>query len=535
MSPITDPIQAGLARGWQVVDGSTLAADRAFAADVVIIGSGAGGGVSAEILTRAGLRVLIVEEGALKSSKDFKMREADAYPQLYQESAARKTRDKAINILQGRTVGGSTTVNWTSSFRTPASTLAVWRTKFGLADYSPEQLAPWFESMEARLGIGPWQAPPNENNAILARGARQLGIATAAIQRNVRGCWNLGYCGMGCPTNAKQSMLVTTIPAALDGGAVLLTRVRAERLVFKAGRVEHVQCSALRGDGLAPAGAVVTIRARHVIVAGGAINSPALLLRSGAPDPHGLLGRRTFLHPTVISAALFAQRVDAHAGAPQTIYSDHFLQQGPIDGALGYKLEAPPLHPVLMATTFAGFGADHAAASRQFVHQHALLALLRDGFNDDAPGGVVRLQKDGAPLLDYPLTGAIWDGVRRAYLSMAEIQFAAGARQVKPIHEQAALYTSWAQARQAIGTLDYQPHLARVVSAHVMGGCTMAGDAARGVVAPDGRYRGVANLSVHDGSLFPTSVGANPQLSIYGVTARLASGLASDLARGPKA
>ncbi|MDB5962037.1 MAG: family oxidoreductase [Massilia sp.] len=529
MSPIEDPIQAGLARGWQVVDGSTLAADRRFDADVVIVGSGAGGGVSAEILVKAGLRVLMVEEGALKSSKDFKMREADAYPQLYQESAARKTADKAINILQGRTVGGSTTVNWTSSFRTPPATLAIWRRKFGLADYTPDQLAPWFAAMEERLSIGPWLTPPNENNDLLARGAAKLGIPTAAIARNVRGCWNLGYCGMGCPTNAKQSMLVTTIPAALDGGAVLLTRMRAERLVFHGNQVDHLLCSALRADGLAPGAAQVIVRARHYIVAGGAINSPALLLRSNAPDPHALLGRRTFLHPTVISAALFGQRVDAYAGAPQTVYSDHFLQQAPIDGPLGYKLEAPPLHPVLMATTFAGFGADHAAASRQFVHQHALLALLRDGFHDDAPGGTVRLQKDGAPLLDYPLTGAIWDGVRRAYLSMAEIQFAAGARQVKPIHENAALYSSWAQAQQAIGALRYEPHLARVVSAHVMGGCAMAGDAALGVVAPDGRWRGVSNLSVHDGSLFPTSVGANPQLSIYGVSARLASELAREL------
>ena len=123
MSVIPDPIQAGLAAGWQVLDAATLTSDRTMEADVVIIGSGAGGGVTAEILARAGLKVLIVEEGALKSSKDFKMREADAYPALYQESAARKTLDKAINILQGRTVGGSTTVNWTSSFRTPTPTL----------------------------------------------------------------------------------------------------------------------------------------------------------------------------------------------------------------------------------------------------------------------------------------------------------------------------------------------------------------------------------------------------------------------------
>ena len=532
-SPILDPISAGLAAGWKVVDAAALQSDRSFEADVVIIGSGAGGGVTAETLAKAGLTVIIVEEGALKSSKDFKMREAEAYPALYQESAARKTRDKAINILQGRTVGGSTTVNWTSSFRTPTPTLDYWQNHFGLAAYTPEALAPWFLMMEQRLNVSTWLTPPNENNDLLKRGAARLGIPAAAIMRNVKGCWNLGYCGMGCPTNAKQSMLVTTIPAALALGATLLTRTRAERLVFKGDRVEAIECSALDSAGVQASGKRITLRAKHFVVAGGAINSPALLLRSGAPDPHGLLGTRTFLHPTVISAAIFPQRVDGYAGAPQTIYSDHFLDTGPIDGPIGYKLEAPPLHPLLLSTTMAGFGAAHAHTMAQFPHVHGLLALLRDGFHDDSRGGKVALGAGGAPVLDYPITQFVWDGVRRAHLSMAEIQFAAGAKTVQPVHEMAAHYSSWGVASKAIKELDYKELVTRVVSAHVMGGCTMSDDIRLGVVGANGRYHGVANLSVHDGSLFPTSIGANPQLSIYGITARLAAGLARELTGRP--
>ncbi len=527
---IPDPIQAGLARGWDVIDGAALQAGRTIEADVVIVGSGAGGGVSAEILALAGFKVVIVEEGALKSSKDFKMREAEAYPALYQESAARKTRDKAINILQGRTVGGSTTVNWTSSFRTPHGTLAYWQKHFGLGDYTPAALAPWFDRMEQRLGIAPWPTAPNENNDLLRRGAAKLGIPTGAIARNVKGCWNLGYCGMGCPTNAKQSMLVTTIPSALDHHATLVTRARARKLVFKGDAVEHLLCDALGADGLAPNGHTLILRAKHFVVAGGAINSPALLLRSNAPNPHGLLGGRTFLHPTVVSGALFDQRVDGYAGAPQSIYSDHFLDSAPIDGPVGYKLEAPPLHPLLLATTLAGFGEGHAQMMRQFPHVHALLALLRDGFHAESRGGSVALQGDGAPLLDYPIGPFMWDGVRRALLSMAEIQFAAGAKSVQPVHELAERYTSWGAARQGIAALPYKVHITRVVSAHVMGGCGMSPDERLGVVRQDGRYHGVRNLSVHDGSLFPTSIGANPQLSIYAIAARLASGLALTLA-----
>ena len=155
------------------------------------------------------------------------MRESEAYRDLYQESAARKTADKAINILQGRCVGGGTTVNWTSSFRTPVTTLAHWQSAYGLNGFDEPGLAPWFARVEERLGIAPWSVAPNANNAALARGAGKLGIGWHAIRRNVRQCWNLGYCGLGCPTNAKQSMLVTTIPHALDRGATLVTRARA--------------------------------------------------------------------------------------------------------------------------------------------------------------------------------------------------------------------------------------------------------------------------------------------------------------------
>jgi len=533
-TPIPDPVALGLARGWDVIDGATLDRDRVLEADVVIVGSGAGGGVTAEILALSGLKVVIVEEGALKSSRDFKMREAEAYAALYQESAGRKTRDRAINILQGRTVGGSTTINWTSSFRTPASTLAFWRDRYDLATYNDADLAPWFDLMEQRLGVADWQTPPNENNDLLRRGATRLGIPTGIIRRNVRGCWNLGYCGMGCPTNAKQSMLVTTIPSALAHGATLVTRARAERLVIDGDQVRHLVCTALGSDGVTPSGKTVTLRARHFVVAGGAINSPALLLRSNAPDPNYLLGRRTFLHPTLISAGLFAQRVDGYAGAPQSVYSDHFLQQAPVDGPVGFMLEAPPIHPMMLATTIAGFGPAHAETMREFAHIHGLLALLRDGFHPGSLGGSVTI-KDGAPVLDYPIHASLWDGARRALLAMAEIQFAAGARSVQPAHEVAGPYTSWAQAKQGIAELEYRVHITRIISAHVMGGCMMAGDPERGVVDPDGRYHQLTNLSVHDGSIFPTSIGANPQLSIYAIVARMASKLAQSLTGKPAA
>jgi choline dehydrogenase-like flavoprotein len=528
---IPDPIADGLARGWQVLGGAHGTAPATLECDVAIVGSGAGAGITAELLSAAGLKLVIIEEGPLKSSRDFRQLESEAYPDLYQESAARKTADKAINILQGRCVGGSTTVNWTSSFRTPSSTLAYWREQFGLSELTDDAMSPWFLQAERRLSIGPWLAPPNENNDLLRRGALKLGIAAAAIQRNVKGCWNLGSCGLGCPTNAKQSMLVTTLPAALDRGATLLIETRAERFELQAGRIASLHCTAVLPNGAVAAGAATTrVVARHFVLAAGAINSPALLLRSTAPDPHGRLGIRTFLHPVVASVATFDHLVAGWQGAPQTIYSDHFLDLDPIDGPIGYKLEAPPLHPLIFTTTMNGFGRDAAAQFAKFPNTHALLALMRDGFHAESPGGQVRLRGDGSPELDYRLTSFVMDGARRALLAMAELQFAAGAVEVATGHELAPLYKTWAAARDGIARLPMQPLLTKVVSAHVMGGCGMAADDQRGVVRPDGVHWQIENLSVHDGSLFPTSIGANPQLSIYGLVNKLAAQLAKRLA-----
>jgi choline dehydrogenase-like flavoprotein len=529
-SGIPDPYAAGQAAGWNVIDASTLTEDIQLDADVAIVGSGAGGGTAAEILALAGLKVVVLEEGPLKTSGDFQMRESEAYPDLYQDSAARKTRDKAINILQGRCVGGGTTVNWTSSFRTPPSTLAFWRREYGLEGFGVDDLAPWFAQMEARLSIGPWEVAPNANNEALARGAKRIGISASAIRRNVVGCWNLGYCGMGCPINAKQAMLVTTIPAALAKGATLVTRVRAHNLVLANGRVTLLEGQAMDAQGIAPTPRSVRVRARAYVAAAGGIGTPALLLRSRTPDPHGILGKRTFLHPSLVSAALMPDRVDGFAGAPQTVYSDHFLETQPIDGPLGYKIEAPPLHPVLTAITLPDDGAAHARWMQDFPRMQVLIALLRDGFHPESQGGTVRLRDDGTPQLDYPLLPVIWDGARRALRSMAEIQFAAGAKTVMPVHGEGAAFTDPAAAFAAIDRFALQPLVTTVVSAHVMGGAPLGPDPRRAVVTGTGRHHQLENLYVFDASLFPTSIGANPQLSIFGIVARLATNLAQALA-----
>ncbi|MEO7105438.1 MAG: GMC family oxidoreductase N-terminal domain-containing protein, partial [Rhodoferax sp.] len=377
----------------------------------------------------------------------------------------------------------------------------------------------------------PWQTTPNENNELLRRGAAKLGIKAEVIPRNVKGCYNLGSCGMGCPTNAKQSMLVTTIPFALDGGATLLVETRAEKFEIANGRVQSLSCVAVKPNAaLANAAGVATqIVAKHFVLAGGAINSPALLLRSKAPDPHKLLGTRTFLHPVAITTAIMANTVSPWDGAPQSIYSDHYMNTQPIDGPIGFKLEVAPLHPVFFGANLPGFGQKQADLFRQYPNANVMLALMRDGFHDQAVGGKVELRGNGSPLLDYPLTDFVMEGARRGMLAMAEIQFEAGAKTVYPAHEMGVGTTTWADTKAAINALPMKPLLTKIGSAHVMGGCGLAADDKRGVTRPDGVHWQLENLSILDGSIFPTSIGANPQLSIYGNINRLAQGLAKRL------
>src|SRR5690554_6383184 len=369
---IKDPIKEGIKAGWKIQSATELSDDSLLNADVIIIGTGAGGGTAAEILAEAGLKVLMLEEGPLKSSDDFRMDEREAYRDMYQESAGRMSKDGSMSILQGRCVGGTTVINWTSSFRTPEQTLEHWAKEFGVKGMSSEEMAPWFAKMEERLGVQPWQVSPNKNNAVLKDGAAKLGLDWKVIPRNVRGCWNLGYCGVGCPTNAKQSMLVTTIPSALEQGAKLLYSARTERLIMEGRKVLGVEVSAL-DDTYKPTGKRIIAKAPHVILAAGAINGSAVMLRSKAPHPHKRIGKRTLFHPTTFTFAEFEVYADPYNRVPQSIYSDHY-QWNTFTGPVGYKLEVPPLPPGVDSVLLLGHGANHFQGIQKLPNLDSMIA-----------------------------------------------------------------------------------------------------------------------------------------------------------------
>ena len=461
---------AGIAKGWKVTDASTLTRNLTLEADVAIIGTGAGGATTAEILAQAGLKVLMLEEGALRTSDNFKdMDEARAYRELYQEAAGRASSDGAIAILQGRTVGGSTVVNWTTSLRTPDNTLRHWAEVHKVTGHSAAEMAPWFTRMEERLGIAPWAGAPNPNNQVLRDGCAKLGWEWHVIPRNVRGCRDSGYCGHGCPVNAKQSMLVTSIPTALDQGAALVHHLRVERIQIGNNQVTGLLGQALDATTRKKTGIEVRITARHYVLAAGGLNTPALLLRSSAPDPHKRVGKHTCVHPTALTLAQMPQTINPFYGAPQSIASDAFQWRDGATGKMGYKLEVPPVFPSIASGIFGNWGGMLKEEMAALPHTNAMLALLRDGFVEDSPGGQVGIDSQGGPVLDYEISDYVWDGVRRAHLSMAEAQFSVGAKRVRATHLDASWVSSWAEAKKQIEALPYKKFRTALFSAHIMG------------------------------------------------------------------
>jgi choline dehydrogenase-like flavoprotein len=495
--------------------------DSALECDVCIVGSGAGGAWLAHQLVEKGHHVVMLEEGSYRTRKDFDLTEPRAFQQLYQELGNRTTDDLAITLLQGRSVGGSTTVNWCSSFRTPSRVLEVWREVHGLEELTEEALRPHWEAAEKRLHVAEWpEALINANNRVLWDGLHKLGYERGLIRRNVNGCANLGYCGMGCPIDAKQSMLVTVLPDAVEKGLQLYANISVRRLETEGRRVTKVVGDVIDPKTDRPSGRTLTVKARVTAVCGGAINSPALLLRSGL-SAEGRVGQRTWLHPVVITMALFDHEVNPFSGAPQSVYSHHFVDRGP--GKVGFFLEVPPVHPLLAATVATGVGAPLQELVAQLPHINAMLAITVDGLLPHEKGGTVRLREGGynRHSLKYDFVPEQWEAFRTAYREMARIQLAAGARKVVTLHYDPVVIES----ERDLGKLDaapYGPLQLRVVSAHAMGGCPLGKEASSSVLDPHFRFHDLDNLFVVDGSALPTSLGVNPQLTLFGL-ARWAS------------
>lgn len=502
----------------QVYQAKDLTEDREVSCDICIIGSGAGGGTVAANAVAAGKRVVLLEAGPYQTRNSFSMHEQDAFKNLYQERGTRATDDQAITILQGRTVGGGTTVNWTSCFRLPQKVLDHWRDRYGITGLSEDRLLPIYEKTEKRLNIHTWPLEKaNANNQKLIKGAQALGHDVKPLRRNVRECLNSGYCGFGCPADRKQGMLVTTIQDALKGGMHLFAEAPVTQLIHENGRIKEAVAKVHPVGANAPSSKTLRVKAKTFVLSGGAINNPALLLKSGL-NVNGQVGKRLFLHPVIGVAGLYAEPVNGFYGAPQSASSHRYIERK--DG-VGFFIESAPIHPALSSVAFKDFGPKSVALMANLSRTGILLAIHADGFLPEEKGGEVTARPDGRIGITYPVGAKLIEAFRESHDVLTQITLAAGAQKAMTFHFD-ALEISGPAERNKLKRAEYGALKHAIFSAHQMGGCAMGANEKESVVDLDFRHRATTNLFVVDGSVFPTSLGVNPSQTIY-TLAHLAS------------
>jgi choline dehydrogenase-like flavoprotein len=494
-------------RGLTTQDG--IGGELALECGAVVVGSGAGGATVAAELAEAGVDVIMLEEGGYHPTESFTAGTGRALRTLYRDGGGGMAIGRpSVLYAEGRCVGGSTVVNGGMSWRTPARVLARWAEQEGLRAIGERALEPYFSAIESRLSVGP-QDPETvgRDSGLFRDAARARGWAVVANRRNQRHCAGTNNCSSGCPTGAKQSMLVTSVPRALTAGARLFADVRVDRVLLgrdtraAIGVTGHVvRPGGGRGPGL-------TVRARAVIVAGGAIQTPALLVRSGLRPAAGQLGRNLSVHPNAVVTAFFDEEVAGWQGVHQAFQVREFTREGLL-------LSATNLTPPMLAGILPAYGAELGSLMADYNRVITAGPLV-----SDTGTGRVRYLPGFGPQVFYQLTERDAARVVRGVELTAQALFTAGARRVLLPFEGAPVVHSPGE----LGKLLARPVPRRALqlySIHLMGTARMSADPRRGVTGSFGEFHGVPGLVVADASLFPGPVGINPMETVIALALR---------------
>lgn len=492
--------------------------------DVVIVGSGAGGGTVAQALVplvQAGHSVLVLEQGARLGDAEFTGRELEMANRLYRDGGGFLTADGTMTLAFAETYGGSTVVYTGTSLVAPERVITLW----GVPDLHHSDIAArsgrFAEANSVHL------LPPdeiNDNNRLFVEGGRRAGYAVEQFPVNVKGCRGSSLCNLGCPNQAKQGTNRVQLPDAERHGVEVVTRaevrqVHPDRTLDVRVR-EAPEGSAGARSEWAPGD--YRVRARAVISAGGAIGSSALLLRSPIGKWFPRLGAGFTCHPALILAAEHAAPITNDVGHPKSYFVDRAE-------TLGFVLETCMYFPFVTAKALTGFGPAHGAAMRAFPRLQMILVLACDRASD---GNRIRVDREGTPVVEYQFAEHTVLGLVNGAQASARIFFGANAVRVHtPFAEPPILERAEAEAIERRITLDHwKPGKVAVSAAHLMGGCGMGRSAVDSVTDGWGRVHGLPWLRVADASLFPDSLEINPYLTIMALADRVAEGVRTDFA-----
>jgi choline dehydrogenase-like flavoprotein len=479
--------------------------------DVLVIGSGAGGGVVAGELASAGHDVIVVEKGAYYAEHEYPRDELTGTERLYERYGACVNDDATISILAGSTLGGGTTINWSASFRTPEHILYEWERVLGFTGATGQDFQHSFDAVWQRSNVNTAESIANANNQKLEIGSQALGYDCQVVARNVKGCTTCDFCNFGCATGAKQSTLKTYLQDAHDLGARILVHADVQKILHDNGHVRGAIVKVSHADG---SHHTITIKAKIVVVSAGAIHTPAILLRSNLQNPN--IGNNLRLHPTTVTTGVYADRIDPWRGAPLTRVVTDFKN---LDGdGYGIWLENAPVHPGLngLANPWIS-GRDFKDIIQQLPYTANIIILTRD-----RDSGQVSVDRYGQPIIKYRLSPYDAGHLMRGMQESLKIHVAAGALEVSTPHNERLRFFT-----KNDGTLDHylkrvekrglKPNDFALFSAHQMSSARIGGDPARGAIDPTGQSFEVKGLYVADGSSLPNSPGVNPMMSIMAV------------------
>ena len=503
-------VPAGLTRQ------ADVSADLDVTCDVVVVGSGAGGATMAAELADAGIDVVMVEEGGYHPTKSFTTEAGHALRTLYRDCGAEiAIGHPPVLFSEGRCVGGSTVVNGGMSWRTPPKVLERWA-RDGVADIGEGDMEPYFAKVESRISVA-FQDPETvgEDMRLLKAGADAKGWKIIPNLRNQLHCAGTNNCTNGCPTGAKRSMLVTNVPRALARGARLFADCRVDRVTRSDGRVTGVSGHFVRPGGRR--GPELRVRSAVVVVAGGAVQTPALLARSGFRSRSGQLGRNLSLHPNAKVIAFFDHDVSGWHGVHQAFQIREFMDEGILLTAVNL---APSLLALGMpAHTYGSELGELMAGYNRIVTAGCLI--------EDTGTGRVRTIPGLGPQVFYQITDSDAARVVRGTALAAEAMFAAGAHRVLLPFDGAPPVDDMNQLRRLL-TRPVAKKSIELFTVHLMGTARMSEDPRRGVTDSFGAFHGVPGLFVADASLFPGPVGVNPMETVLALATRNAQRMIED-------
>lgn len=512
-----------------LIEGKDIKQDLPVDADVAIVGTGAGGATMARELVDAGFKVVMLEYGAYVRPHEFDQREDHMAERIEGVRGWLSSEDNSMYFTFCTVLGGTTVHYWADCEEIPESRLALWHEKHGVTDHGLDRWKPYWERVGGYINATlVKESETNRNNQLVREASKRLGYSGHQVLHARKDCVGSGYCMTGCTYNRKQSQLVTNVPYVLKKEGDIYTQCDVRKILVENGRAVGVVAEVIDHPSRRPLGHTVTVRAKTVVVAAGALNTPVVLLRSGVANSSGWVGKNLYCNPALTTYGLVDEEIRNYVGLPNAYTVDEFVtaryndaaknrfgygygEDGYVEG--GYIMLTSSTQPAYTAALSPGLGRELG----DFMHkQNFLLSQL--SVLDDEVAGSVRLDGDGNAIYTYSSAGVDLLKERDFLLKSALILFEAGAKEVfLPTNRGIRLSSKADIAKLADWRL--RTNDLAMAGPHPMGTARMGADPKTSVCDMNCETHDVKGLFIGDSSVFPTSLAVDPS---YNIMARAA-------------